>query len=327
MKPSFFKNLGPISIDDIKQIIDCQIINFPNEKQFIDFVGINDCKSNSLSFLYDNKSNHQNLDKSAVYICSKKQLKYFNENKELIVVTNVQEAVAKVSNIFYRDFNEMEISDLSSPRIGNNCSISDTAKIENGAIIGDDVKICEGAVVGLNCQIGNKSHISSNSVITNSIIGENVRVGSNTTIGKPGFGFYLNRDSNIDIYHIGRVILQSNVSIGSGCTIDRGSFSDTVIGENTYIDNLCHIAHNVQIGNNSALAAMTGIAGSAILGDGVLAGGQVGIAGHVKIGDNVQIAAKSGVFQDVQAGESVMGNPAINKIKYIRNFKKLYGKK
>ena len=126
---------------------------------------------------------------------------------------------------------------------------------------------------------------------------------------------------------IGRVLLQSKVSIGSGCTIDRGSFSDTIIGENTYLDNLCHVAHNVEIGNNSAFAAMTGIAGSAKIGNHVLTGGQAGIAGHIKIGNNVHIAAKSGVFQSIDDDETVMGNPAVNKYKFIKNYKKIYGKK
>ena len=121
--------------------------------------------------------------------------------------------------------------------------------------------------------------------------------------------------------------MQSKVSIGSGCTIDRGSFSDTIIGENTYLDNLCHVAHNVEIGDNSAFAAMTGIAGSAKIGNHVLTGGQAGIAGHIKIGNNVHIAAKSGVFQNIDDGETVMGNPAVNKYKFIKNYKKIYGKK
>ena len=118
-------------------------------------------------------------------------------------------------------------------------------------------------------------------------------------------------DNNIKIYHKGKVILQDNVSIGSGCAIDRGSFSDTFIGKNTFLDNLCHIAHNVQIGNNSTFAAMTGIAGSTRIGENVLTGGQTGIAGHLSIGNQVHIAAKSGVFKNLNDGEVVMGNPAI----------------
>ena len=121
--------------------------------------------------------------------------------------------------------------------------------------------------------------------------------------------------------------MKDKVSIGSGCTIDRGSFSDTMIDENSYIDNLCHIAHNVEIGKNCALAAMTGIAGSTIIGNNVLTGGQTGIAGHISIGNNVQIAAKSGVINSIDDNETVMGYPAIKKYNFIKSYKKLYAKK
>ena len=154
-----------------------------------------------------------------------------------------------------------------------------------------------------------------------------MRIGRNCSIGQPGFGFAINKTNNEKIFHKGRVILQNNIQIGSNCCIDRGSFSDTIIGENTFLDNMCHVAHNVTIGNNCIFAACLGIAGSAKIGNFVLAGGQVGINGHIKIGDRVRIAAKSGVFSDVSDGESVMGNPAINKFKYIKNFKKHHGKK
>ena len=164
-------------------------------------------------------------------------------------------------------------------------------------------------------------------MITNSIIGDDVKIGRNCSIGQPGFGFALNNPANENIFHKGRVIIQNNVQIGSNCCIDRGSFRDTIIGENTYMDNLCHIAHNVVIGNNCVFAGCLGIAGSATIGNSVFTGGQVGIAGHVKIGDRVKIAAQSGVFNDVDDDENLMGSPAINKFKYIKNFKKIYGKK
>ena len=138
---------------------------------------------------------------------------------------------------------------------------------------------------------------------------------------------FLLNNCNEKIFHKGRVILQNNVQIGSNCCIDRGSFNDTVIGENTYLDNMCHIAHNVIIGNNCVFAAFFGVAGSAIIGNQVLAGGQVGINGHIKVGDRVRIAAQSGVFTDVGDDENIMGSPAINRFKYIKNFKKKYGKK
>lgn len=111
------------------------------------------------------------------------------------------------------------------------------------------------------------------------------------------------------------------VKIGSNCTIDRGSFGDTIIGENSFFDNLCHVAHNVVVGNNCIFAAMSGIAGSAKIGDNVMAGGQTGIAGHLNIGNNVKIAAQSGVLKDIGDNSSVMGHPAINKFVYLKKFK------
>ena len=158
-------------------------------------------------------------------------------------------------------------------------------------------------------------------------MGDSIVIQDNCKIGQKGFGFIPNQIKNFKFPHIGYVMIDNNVEIASGCTIDRGSVDVTKIGENTYLDNLCHVAHNVEIGNNSAFAAMTGIAGSAKIGNYVLTGGQAGIAGHIKIGNNVHIAAKSGVFQSIDDGETVMGNPAVNKYKFIKNYKKLYGKK
>ena len=325
MLPSFFKNLGPISIDSIKCLIDCDLYNLQKSISFRDFVGINNIQSNSLSFLYDDKPIKFKLPENVVIICNLKTLKSNAKIKQAIIVKNVQEAVAKISNIFYRDLNYREIELLDKPVIGQNTSLHENAKIQNGAIVGNNVKIGSGVFIGHNCIIGNNSIIDANAVITNSILGDKVMIGRNTSIGQPGFGFYLNENLNIEIFHTGRVILKNNVRFGSGCSVDRGSFSDTVVGENTYFDNLCHIAHNVQIGANST-CCNDGIAGSTKIGNNVLAGGQVGIAGHLKIGNNVQIAAKSGVFNDLDNNQSVMGNPAINKFKFIRSYKRFYGK-
>ena len=326
MVPSFFKKLGPISGDVIKSSINCKTVNLSKDDYFDSFVSIDKVSTNTLSFLYDNEKLGDDFPLNSAIICTEKMANKLNPDQKKFIVRDVQESVAQISNIFYRDYTEKEKINFEDPVFGENCEIGDNVTIENGAIIGKNVKINHGAVVKINCIIGDGSIIGSNTVISNSILGENIYIGSNTSIGQRGFGFFLSKN-NINIYHIGRVLLQSKVSIGSGCTIDRGSFSDTVIGENTYLDNLCHVAHNVEIGNNSAFAAMTGIAGSAKIGNHVLTGGQAGIAGHIKIGNNVHIAAKSGVFQSIGDGETVMGNPAINKYKFIKNYKKIYGKK
>ena len=106
------------------------------------------------------------------------------------------------------------------------------------------------------------------------------------------------------------MIINDNVEIGCGSTIDRGSMSDTVIGKNTYLDNQIHIAHNNTIGDNCIIAGQVGFAGSSTIGNNVMIGGQAGISGHLKVGDNVKIAGGSGVIKSIPANSKVMGYPA-----------------
>ena len=324
MKPSFFKNLGPITVKDIKREIKCNVHLLHDDDNFTDFQNIKELNSKSLSFLNDNEYSSNITYNEGAIICSNSTHKKLKGSNPTIEVDSVHLAVAKLSNIFYRLFTVNEVAKFNSPNIGANSQIADSSVLENGCIIGSNVRIGSGCKIGYNCIIGNNTQIESNTVITNSIIAENVYIGRNTSIGQAGFGFAINKNHNIKILHIGRVILQAGVNIGSNCTIDRGSFGDTIIGENTYFDNSCHVAHNVIIGNNCIFAAMCGIAGSTVIDDNVMAGGQSGIAGHLTIGKNVKIAAQSGVLKNLKDNSIVMGHPAINKIKYIRNFKKYY---
>ena len=130
-------------------------------------------------------------------------------------------------------------------------------------------------------------------------------------IGQKGFGFIPINNKNIKFPHIGKVVIENEVEIASGCTIDRGSIDDTLIGKNTYLDNQVHIAHNVKIGSNCMIAGQVGFAGSSIIGNNVSIGGQAGISGHLKIGNNVKIAGGSGVVKDIEDNQVVMGYPAV----------------
>tara|TARA_B100000686_G_scaffold58732_1_gene63067 strand:- start:678 stop:1034 length:357 start_codon:yes stop_codon:yes gene_type:complete len=114
------------------------------------------------------------------------------------------------------------------------------------------------------------------------------------------------------------VLIGNNVEIGCNNTIDRGSLSNTVIGNNTFLDNQVHIAHNVKIGSNCVITGQVGFAGSSSIGNKVMIGGQAGISGHIKIGNNVQIGGGSGVIKNIPNNTKVMGYPAKN----IRNFLK-----
>ena len=125
---------------------------------------------------------------------------------------------------------------------------------------------------------------------------------------------------------IGKVIIESNVEIGSCSTIDRPSVGETRIKEGTKIDNLIQIGHGVEVGKNCAFAAQVGVAGGAIIGDGVILAGQVGVGNRVKVGANVIASSKCGIHTDIEPGEVISGFPAIPNKLWLRcsaNFKKL----
>lgn len=156
-------------------------------------------------------------------------------------------------------------------------------------------------------------------VIENSIIGNNVHICDGSIIGKKGFGFKFINNKCLRIPHLGKVIIENGCEIGSNCVIDRGSIIDTIIKRDTFIDNLVHIAHNVQIGRKCIIAAQVGIAGSTKIGNNVTIGGQAGISGHLKIGNNVGIGGKSGVIKNIDDNAKIMGYPS----KPIKEFLKM----
>ena len=163
-------------------------------------------------------------------------------------------------------------------------------------------------------------NIIASATFLSCIIGSDCYIKSGAIIGGTGFGFEPN--DKIKIQHFGNVVIKNNCSIGSNTTIDRAVFNSTIISENSFIDNLVQIAHNVVIGKEAIIAAQTGIAGSTIIGDNVIIGGQAGISGHITIGKNVKIAAKSGVTKNIKDNSTIAGFPAVDIKKWkIRNIK------
>ena len=328
MKPKFYQNLGPFPLREIASLINSNLQNFEENVTVNDFNSVEKSSVDDLTFLNDRYNFNVTLIKAKSLIISDKSSFNFKDRKNLLIVKDVHYAVAQVSNLFFKDLDKNDINSLNKPNFLHDPNyISNSAIIENGSIFGSNVTIESGVFVGHSCIIGNNVTIKNNSIISNSIIGDDVCIGSNCSIGQPGFGFAIDKIKNQKIFHKGKVVLQNKVNIGANCCIDRGSFSDTIIGENSYFDNLCHVAHNVEVGCNCIFAGQTGIAGSTKIGDFVISGGQVGIGEHVTIGDRVQIAAKSGVISDVNSGETIMGHPAINKFKYLKNYINKYGSK
>jgi UDP-3-O-[3-hydroxymyristoyl] glucosamine N-acyltransferase len=190
------------------------------------------------------------------------------------------------------------------------------AVVGGGAEIGAGTVIGPNAVVGPDVRVGRDSAIGASTTIAAALIGDRVIIHPGAHIGQDGFGFALGPRGHLKVPQIGRVIIQDDVEIGAGVTIDRGANRDTVIGEGAKIDNLVQIGHNAVIGRHAVLAAQSGVSGSSAIGDFAALGGQAGIAGHLKIGAGAQVAAAAGVMTDIPAGERWGGAPA----KPIREF-------
>ncbi|MBK9708867.1 MAG: UDP-3-O-(3-hydroxymyristoyl)glucosamine N-acyltransferase [Acidobacteria bacterium] len=188
------------------------------------------------------------------------------------------------------------------------------------SVIAGRVKIGSGVTIHSHCQIypdveiGDGSLIYSHCAIREgSRIGAGVILQNNVTIGGDGFGYARKSDGSwYKIPQTGVVIIEDEVEIGAGSTIDRATIGSTVIGRGTKIDNLVHIGHGSIVGQNTLLCAQVGLAGSTQVGNEVILGGQVGAAGHLKIGDRVMATAQSGIPASVEAGKIISGSPAID---------------
>jgi UDP-3-O-[3-hydroxymyristoyl] glucosamine N-acyltransferase len=206
--------------------------------------------------------------------------------------------------------------DFAGAHVNASARTESDVTIEPGAVIGPQVEIGGGTAVGANAvigagvRIGRNCSIGPNSVISNALIGDRVIIHPGCNIGQDGFGFVMSGKGHLKVPQVGRVIIQDDVEIGAGTTVDRGAIRDTVIGEGTKIDNLVQVGHNVSIGRHCVIVAQTGISGSSTLEDFVVLGARVGLNTNVTIGEGAQIAGVSVVHGDVPAGARWGGTPA-----------------
>jgi len=230
----------------------------------------------------------------------------------LLITAEPHAAYARAADRLHR----AKLPDIADPAVHPTAQIEDGVKLGPGAIIGAGAQIGRGtyigaySVIGPGVSIGRDCFISGHVIIGFALIGDRVKVLAGAIIGEPGFGVTTAKGAALDVPQLGRVIIQDGVTIGAVSCVDRGAWEDTVLGENTKIDNLVQIAHNVRIGRNCMLAAQTGISGSVVVEDGVAFGGRAGITDHIRVGAGARIAAAAGVMKDVPAGEMWVGSPA-----------------
>ena len=212
-----------------------------------------------------------------------------------------------------------------SAKLGKRVSVGDFVTIGKDCVIGEGTIIHDNVTIGAGTKIGSYCIIYPGvHIFPGMVIGDRVILHAGCIIGDDGFGNAQQPDGSWrKIEHVGNVIIGNDVEIGSNTTVDRAPMESTIIGDGVRIDNLCQIAHNVIIGKHTVMAAQTGIAGSAQIGEYCVIAGQVGIVGHIKVADHTTIGAQAGVIGAVRKpGETLLGMPAIPH----RTFMKAYAK-
>lgn len=185
--------------------------------------------------------------------------------------------------------------------------IKDYVKYGYQAIIGDNTTIEPFTTIGAEVRIGRNCRIGSNVEIGKGVrIGDNVKISSGCKLGVDNFQYAI-RDHYYKVNGLGSLLIGNHVEIGYNTVVQKGTLSNTIIGDYTVIANLVDIGHDVIIGQNCKIVSQTGIAGRAVIGNGTTIYGQVGIANDVIIGDNVIIKGKSRVSKDIKSNMVISG--------------------
>ncbi|WP_395672652.1 UDP-3-O-(3-hydroxymyristoyl)glucosamine N-acyltransferase [Phenylobacterium sp.] len=310
--PRFFDDLGPIRLGELADLTGTQLADAAHADRQVRGVSIlGRAGPDEITFLSDRR-HVAALKASAAGAC------FVAPAQAEAVPVGCAALVGPASHAAYA----LTANRLHRPRRAGGEAISPDAHLEEGvvlgpgAVIGAGARIGRGTVIGANAvigpgvAIGRDCDVGPNVTLGFALVGDRVRILAGAVIGEPGFGATVGAGGLVDVPQLGRVIIQDGATIGANTCVDRGAYDDTVIGENTKIDNLVQIAHNVLIGRNCVMAAHTGISGSVTIGDGAQFGGRAGVADHVTIGDGARIGAAAGVMKDIPAGETWGGMPA-----------------
>ncbi|NGX85002.1 UDP-3-O-(3-hydroxymyristoyl)glucosamine N-acyltransferase [Aequorivita sp. KMM 9714] len=274
----------------------------------------------SLTFLANPKYTHFIYStKASVTIVNNDFVATDKISTTLIRVENAYNAFSKL--LEYYNQVKMNKTGIENPvfisesaKYGENLYLGAFSYIGENVRIGNNVKIYPNSYLGDNVTIGDNTVIFTGAKLySETKVGESCVINSGVVIGADGFGFTPNEKGEYKkVPQTGNVILEDNVDVGPGTTIDRATLGSTIIKKGVKLDNQIQIAHNVTIGENTVIAAQTGVAGSTKIGKNCIIGGQVGIAGHIVIGDNVKIQAQSGIGRNVKDNETLQGSPALS---------------
>jgi UDP-3-O-[3-hydroxymyristoyl] glucosamine N-acyltransferase len=284
---------SPVSLTWLAELINAKLIG----NTTLQATGINELhkvEPGDLVFVDHPKYYDKCINSAADFIIINKEVDVPN-NKALLLVDNPFEAYCKIVNHFL-PFN---------PSVKN---ISDTAKIGEESFVYPTAYIGNNVVIGKNCIIH-----PNVSIMDNCVVGDNVVIQSSTVIGSDAFYYNTKKDRELwykKMPSCGRVVIEDNVEIGSGCTIDRGVSHDTKIGAGTKFDNQIHIGHDTVVGKNCLFASGVIVAGVVTIEDGVTIWGGVIVNKTLTIGANAVLLGRTGVSGNLEGGKTYWGVPA-----------------
>jgi UDP-3-O-[3-hydroxymyristoyl] glucosamine N-acyltransferase len=320
--PGFFERAGPFSITTIADKIGAGVPDLSRGIVEVDDIkSLGTAQASHLSF-FDNRKYLGQLGETCAGAClvAAGFASRVPPNTVALVAVNPYRSFARAMQLFYPDAmrpkTAMAVADFGGRLLHPSACIDQDVRVEPGAVIGAEAQIgrgtivAAGALIGYRVVVGHDCYVGPGATVMHAMLGNRVFLHAGVRLGQDGFGYAMGTEGHVKIPQIGRVIIADDVEIGSNSTVDRGTLSDTVIGEGTKIDNLVQIGHNVVIGRHCMIVAQSGIAGSAQLGDFVVMGGHSGIVGHVKVGAGAQIAGMAHVKNDVPPGARMGGTPA-----------------
>jgi UDP-3-O-[3-hydroxymyristoyl] glucosamine N-acyltransferase len=286
--------------------------------------------SGTLSFL-SNPKYEEYIYKTGASVCIVNNtfvpLKPLPETLTLVKVEDAYACFAKLLDVYNQMRQKQARIEQPSfisekAQVGEGIYLGAFAYISDGAKIGNNVKIYPNVYVGDNVVVGDDTILHPGvRIYADCVIGARCILHAGVVIGSDGFGYAPDEKGVFSrVPQIGNVVLEDDVEIGANSTVDCATLGSTILRKGVKIDNLVHLAHNVEIGDHSALAAQVGVAGSAKIGKHVMVGGQAGISGHLHIADGTKIVAQSGIPSSVKKAETLMGSPGIP----IEDFKKSY---
>lgn len=313
-----------MKLHEIATALDCAVAGDPNT-EITGVATIETAPPGSITF-FNNRKYRKYLASTAAAAVIVENAQDIPSNLAGLVSPHPYLTFARALSLFLADVShqpEIHLTAQVSPTavLGRGVSIGAFSIVDAGVKLEDGVTILNHCHIYHDVTIGKASFIHSHAVIREGcVLGERVILQNGAIVGSDGFGYARRPDKSWHkIPQTGKVIIEDDVEIGAGATIDRATLGATTVRRGTKIDNLVQIGHGSTVGEDTLLCAQVGLAGSSEIGDRVILSGQVGVAGHLKIGDGVIATAQSGIPNSVPEGRLISGYPAIDNRNWLKS--------